>query len=87
MLCSPGWDETITPQASEEEDKKVTIVRAEREKPPTGISYRISGRAIGQFGPRLDRVEREINSPGQITLLMPICFDIGALANVVYQGQ
>jgi hypothetical protein len=68
--------------------KRVTIARAEREKPPTGaFPIGFSGRAIGQFGPRLDRIEREINSPAQITFLMPICFDMGALANVVYQGQ
>jgi hypothetical protein len=68
MLCSPGWDEPITPQPSEEEDEKVTIARAEREKPPTGaFPIGFSGRAIWQFGPRLDRIEREINSPGQIT--------------------
>ena len=80
MLCSPGRDEQITPEPSEEEDEEVTIARAEREKAANNLfiqdlarhlgvpvhfllDYR--ERAIGQFGPRLNRIEGKINSPGQ----------------------
>jgi hypothetical protein len=63
------------------EDEEVTIARQEREKAaqdpviqdlakrlgvPVHFLLDYRERAIGQFGPRLDRIEGEINSPGQL---------------------
>ena len=73
-----GFHKDSTP--AEHEDEEVRIARAEREKAaqdpvvqdlarrlgvPVDYLLDYRERAIGQFGPRLDRIEGELNPPDQ----------------------